>query len=179
VLVFDALDGEPLEADVRIAGSLKEARTDQGQVGLRYYKGKDLMFVEADAGPTHYVGRITVPRTANIFKIPMIRKAWLEEISGQARISRAPSAGTIVGFVQGDDFTVGLPSHLISAEIIYFDANGRYVGKEVGPAGGGFAIFNAEAGLQQISVLPLGGGGFASKVVHSDSAGVHLINVKF
>lgn len=179
ILVYDALDGEPLEASVRIAGTEKEAMTNEGQIGVRYYKGSDLMFVEADAGATHYVGRITVPRVANVFKMPMIRKAWLNELSGQARVSRHPSAGVVVGFVQGEDFTIGLPSHLVSAEVLYFDSMGRFSGRQTGQSGGGFVIFNVEAGLQQISVLPLDGEGFASKVIHSDSSGVHLLNVKF
>jgi hypothetical protein len=59
--------------------------------------------------------------------------------------------------------------------IVYFDAAGKPLESRTGVAGGGFAIFNAPAGLQTVYIHPVQSRDSYAQVVVAESAYVHVL----
>lgn len=180
VLLYDAINGLPIEGTLEFSGTDKKALARNGLVGLRHHAGQDLMFLEAEAQSLDYLGlRQTVSRTATEIFFPFVKRQWVEQMLGAARANRLPYTGMVVGFVRGADYQVVLPEGEAAAEVIYFSSNGSLIGKEEGLKDGGFIVINLSTGLKTIGIQPNNKKAMATKILFSDTQKTSVINYNF
>lgn len=177
--VFDALTGQPVPATLEFFGSDRNVFTDDGDVVVKYHSGEDLMFLEAEVARGYFRARQIVSRNQTYMNFPMVRHTWLDEIGNQARVNRMPQTGVAVGFVRGAEFEILSSESMGGAQVLYFDAGGKYVGQSYGPRDGGFIILNAPQGLHTIAIAPKSKAGISSRLIFSDSRAISLINYRF
>lgn len=154
--VFDALDmRKAVVARVRLVGS--EAALTVGKDDfVEFSAAANPLMVEADAGVEFEVSRVTVTGLPHVVHIPLVQREWLYRLAASKGIQPSPSLGTVVGFMDEQDFEVELTGYNPgqSSQIIYFDAQGRALESKTGVAGGGFVIYNAPSGLQTLYIHP-------------------------
>lgn len=108
--------------------------------------------------------------------LPMLREDWLVGLRSEEKINQVAKVGTIVGFVSDDNFEVYLAGAKRGnpASIVYFDSSGRRSLK--GEPGGGFVIFNAPVGLQEVVVMSDKADKVLSKVVPVDDNSLSVLS---
>lgn len=151
VRTFDAFTGAPADADI-LTNDINEIF--ESQVGIASYRttnsagiSTSLVRPKTDHMPIRYVQ----DARKEYIHIPLIREQWLLEIQKLKKINDQPSTGTIVGFVPEGDYSVYLVNADYQPEnIIYFDHVGNP--SEKATPGGGFIIYNAPTGSQEVIV---------------------------
>jgi hypothetical protein len=124
---------------------------------VEYGAAGGTFMVEADAGPDYELSRVTLSGQPHFVAVPVIKKDWLAGLSAQSRVVPVAGTGTVVGFVDDQDFEVDMSGHegYGKLQVVYFDAQGRPLPEgRTGVAGGGFAILNAPAGMQTVYIYP-------------------------
>jgi hypothetical protein len=137
-----------------------------------------LTLVEAQAFDASYSPvRVALRTQQNETHIPMIRKDWLQGLSGLAEAH----ATAAVGFVNGDDFEVllgdGAPH---AARIVYFDSEGK-VTKGAVSSRAGYAIFNLPRGLHTVTIIPEKSKQIVTQLIYVDEFAVQttITNLMF
>lgn len=111
----------------------------------------------------------------------MIPRQWLLDVSAQKRVSYNLSSGVVVGFVDGDDFSVYLEDELNYPDhfIVYFDQKGRVLESQNGVSGGGFVLFNLPFGARTVTVLPKNSASIFTQVVVPEAQVVNVLSHSF
>lgn len=134
---------------------------DSGRGGARFSAGQKLMFYDVNSESSNSYERIRVlidGEKGSEF-LPMLKRSWMTTIKSRYRIDDSTDAGSIVGFIQGKQpYQVSILNSggVKRTRVVYFDQRGEPMPSEYGIPGGGFIIFNAPEGLQQILVKPVG-----------------------
>ncbi len=152
VRVFDAFQGtdeqatidlQGLNAPIEIEGYGKfdHPVTDQIELVQVQPRNHDLV-------PSMYV----IKGDDDYLHVPLVRRAWLEQMASTMQLSPQPGAGTVIGFVSKGNYQVLLP-HLgeqAPVTVVFFDASGSRVEQPV--ENGGFIAFNVPASAHTIVV---------------------------
>ena len=174
---FDAFSGQPLATQFRVLGVDKEFSTLEEESSLiQISGGQGLMFVEAEPLKDYTPSRYIAHKTSRIIYMPMVKKDWLNSLAQQEKQVIHSHLGIIVGFVQGDNFEVFLPSvdNKEKSDIIYFNKQGQVT---EGLDGGGFVIFNVDPGVQTVILQPLYGQKAFSQTIAVDPSMTSLLSV--
>lgn len=155
--ILDVLDmNREVPAKLKLVGS--GASMDMNGEGyIQYGSPGGTLMAEADAGPQYEVSRVTINGDSHTVHVPVVKRDWLNQLAVEQRIVPVEGTGTIVGFVDDQDFEVTMSGAQAyqNLQIVYFDAQGRPLPSgRTGIAGGGFAIFNAPAGMQTVYIYP-------------------------
>ncbi|MGZ3722826.1 MAG: hypothetical protein ACXVA9_07860 [Bdellovibrionales bacterium] len=175
--VFDGLNmNKPVIAQVRLVGTdetLPVAKDDF----VEYSVAANPFMVEADGGSEYEISRVTMTGSPHVVHIPLVNRDWLYQLSANKGISPIPRRGTVVGYMDGQDFEVELTGYAPGEvmQIIYFDAQGKPLETKTGIAGGGFAIFNAPQGLQTLYVHPVQSRETFSQVIVAEPQFVQVV----
>lgn len=172
--VFDAQ--KQVSARVRLVGA--ENATDiNGRNYVEYDMAANPFMVEAEAGPEYEISRVTLTGHPQLVNIPMIRRDWLHDVLSSRRIFELSGRGTIVGFVDSQDFDVEITGYGPQEvpQILYFDRAGKILNARQGVAGGGFIIVNAPLGLQTVYIHPTQSRESYAEVVVAEPEYVHVI----
>jgi hypothetical protein len=175
--VFDGLNmNQPVVARIRLVGTdeiLPVAKDDF----VEYSVAANPFMVEADAGGDYEISRVTMTGSPHVVHIPMISRQWLYQLSVAKNISPIPRRGTVVGYMDGQDFEVELTGYAPreQMQIVYFDAQGKPLDSRTGVAGGGFVIFNAPEGLQTLYVHPVQSRETFSQVIVAEPEFVQVV----
>jgi len=154
--VFDGLNmNKPVVARVRLVGT-DDTLPVQSNDFVEYAVAANPFMVEADGGMEYEVSRVTVTGSPHVIHVPLVNRDWLYRLSVEKNIVPVGHRGTIVGYMDDQDFEVELTGYapLEQMQIVYFDAQGSALASKTGVAGGGFVIFNAPEGLQTLYVHP-------------------------
>lgn len=178
--IYDMLDPErKMAAHIRVVGVEHELPVNSGGY-VEFPAAADPFVVEADAGEPYALTRVAVNGTPDKIDVPTVRTDWLQQLAHQKGLQLNPRLGTIVGFIEDQSFDVELSGYRPRErmDIVYFDLRGNIV--EVPPtSGGGFAIFNAPAGIQTLIVHPQYSKQVFSQVVVAEPAFVHITKYNF
>lgn len=152
VYVHDVLSRKPVPSEVRFVGSAKGGRTTvDGAIRLRYTYANDPLFIEVDSGETYVESRVSTHRRARFIGVPQIPKAWLDGLVRRLPVTPQPGLGTIVGFVENNNFVAYLDRvENEYIQIFYFNQNGEIIPS--GVAGGGFVIVNVVPGARTVTI---------------------------
>jgi hypothetical protein len=177
--VYDAFEGSAQEANVQMQ-SLQQGLQVLGQaeVSLQNIQRLSLGYVQPEL-PEYLPTQIVYSDSEEYVHIPLVRIAWLEQLSTQRRISFSSDVGTVIGFVPEDDFEPYL-SHedkYDPSNIVYFNQQGQVV--EKGVAGGGFVMFNVPVSTQSIVVLSKKTEMLSTQVVPVDVNSHTIIKFRF
>lgn len=151
VRTFDAFTGSPVEADIITNDSNEVLDSLSGIASYRSQNSAGINVSLARPKSDHMPIQYVQDSRKEYIHIPLIREQWLAEIQSQKQVNINHSAGTIVGFVPEGNYNV----YLVNADyhpdnIVYFDSVGNP--SEVAVQGGGFIIYNAPAGAQEVIV---------------------------
>lgn len=175
--VFDVLDMErPVSARIRLVGADEFLSLNRNQY-VEYSVASDHFMIEADAGADYEVSRMTLTGSPHLVNVPLVKREWFYGLFQQKNISMIPGRGSIVGFIDDQDFEVELTGYgpQEQMQIAYFDADGKFLETKTGVAGGGFVIFNAPMGLQTIYIHPTQSRETYSQVVVAEPQYVHVV----
>ncbi|MFN7824994.1 MAG: hypothetical protein ACK5P6_06510 [Pseudobdellovibrionaceae bacterium] len=177
--IFDAFSSEPQEVEIE-GQSWSESfqATGESQVYLPQVNRLSLMkvkpFNQQYADAIYQYNDLT-----DFIHVPLLQTRWLADLAATRRLSLNPNSGTVVGFVQGDQFEVYLP-HLQNFDpqnILYFDSQGRITTD--GQQGGGFIVYNLPESSQSIVVLGKEANLLNSKVIPVDLPSLNVLNFSF
>lgn len=175
--VFDGLDmSKPVSARVRLVGT-DETLPIGNNAFVEYAVAANPFMVEADAGAEFEVSRVTMTGAPHVVHIPLVHRDWMYQLAKDKNIAPIPHRGTIVGYIDNQDFEVELTGYAPgeTMQIIYFDARGKPLETRTGIAGGGFIIYNAPPGLQTVYVHPVQSRETFSQVVVAEPEFVQVI----
>lgn len=175
--VLDASDfSKGLPAQIKLVGTEQPVSVQPGEA-MRYAIASGAYMVEADAGADYEISRATVTGAPGSVIIPAVKREWLFGLAEARSITPVQDRGSIVGFVDGQDFEVEMTGYpgSESMQIVYFDAAGAPVEGRTGVAGGGFAIFNAPPGLQTVYIHPTQSRETFAQVLVAEPEYVHVL----
>lgn len=178
IKIYDALDpSRKLPAVIDVMG-LETQYEIEGEANIQYSSGSGLMMIEASSSERYEPIRIQVSRHTKQFNFPMVRKDWLASLVTTRRINLSPDRGTIIGFVEGNNYKVFLDKgvQVRPENVVYFDAEGRVLTSKTGVAGGGFAIFNVPPGYRSVHVVPENSRKLMSRVLVAESEVVNVLS---
>lgn len=143
VRTFDAFGGDPVSGRLEIQQVEDFVDVDASGVKLLELPrliSPSLLFFNplAPFEKTH----ILYGSFLDYLHIPLVSTPWLDEMVSIATAKRQPKTGIIVGYIQGDDFTVEVPNKHEDVPLIYFNHRGQPV--EMGVDGGGFILFDVD-----------------------------------
>lgn len=182
IRVFDAFKPQmSLAAKVTpVGGGDRSVVIDgSGQGALRYATGSAPLVLEADAGDTYSVTRISMSRDRRTIYFPMVQQDWLEALRNNRRITRDTDSGVVVGFVQASKsyrVYARVREKAETIRIVYFDPNGHALSGKTGVPGGGYAVFNVPEGFAALSVVSSGANTPQTVTVLVDKSVVNVIN---
>ncbi len=176
--IFDVLDmNRPVSARIRLVGTDNELALNKNQF-VAYSVASDHFMVEAEAGAEFEVSRMTLTGSPGLVNVPLLKRDWIYSLYKHQNTGLAPGHGSIVGFIDDQDFEVELTGYARGeqVQILYFDAEGKPLeSKKTGVAGGGFIIFNAPLGLQTLYIHPTQSRETYSQVVVAEPQYVHVV----
>lgn len=175
---FDAFSGQPVRVKMEIQQLNDFVELgDDGVAVVELPKTKNLSFInvmpEAGYERTHF----SYHHLLDYLHLPLIPKEWLEELKSSLKINDEMETGTIVGFVQGDDFLVEIPNKGSKLKIVYFDPTGRIV--ERGVNGGGFVVFNLEYDTPNLVIYSRRNRRALGRIVKADHDSIEVIQASF
>lgn len=180
--VFDILDmSKPVNASIRLVGTEEGLPVTGDPMKPKYFEysvAADPFMVEAEAGSDYEISRMTFTGAPHLVNVPLISRKWIYDIYQATGARTEPGRGSIVGFIDDQDFEVELTGYAPGEpmQIAYFDAQGNVLnGAKTGVAGGGFIIFNAPQGLQTIYVHTTQSRETYAQVVVAEPQYVHVI----
>ncbi|NJL23989.1 MAG: hypothetical protein HC902_01570 [Calothrix sp. SM1_5_4] len=141
--VIDMLDmTRPVSARIRLVGT-DEVLNLNGDDYVEYAVPSRTFMVEADAGPEFELSRTTMTGAPHLVHLPVVRKDWLYQLYSGKNIVPAPGRGTVVGFIDDQDFEIEMTGYAPHEEmhVVYFDREGRPLEGRMGVAGGGLRDF--------------------------------------
>lgn len=178
IRVYDAFTGEPQKAEVAFQSLDQSLQIDgYGQIdhpiSARYSLAEVIPATEAYLAATYpYAG------DQEFAHLPMIPRAWMDQLIAQAKVNLTPSAGAILGFSEKGGYDISLP-HLpegARVDVIYFDVHGQQVPAAVDQ--GGFLLVNLPAGAQTV-VLNSALGAVVSRVMNADAERLTIAKFAF
>jgi hypothetical protein len=175
--VLDVLDmNKPVSARIRLVGTDAMMNMANDQYA-EYSVAANTFMIEADAGPEYELSRTTLNGSPHLVHVPLVKREWLRGLAGEKDIAPVAGRGTVVGFIDDQDFEVEMTGYPLQEQpqVVYFDAQGRTIPGNTGIAGGGFAIFNAPGGLQTVYVHPVQSRAAYSQVVVAEPEYVHVL----
>jgi hypothetical protein len=180
--VFDILDmNKPVNARIRLVGTDEVLPVDADASHPKYIEysvAADPFMVEAEAGSEYEISRMTFSGSPHLVNVPLISRQWMYELYQATGARTIPGRGSIVGFIDDQDFEVELTGYAPGEpmQIAYFDAGGKVMsGAKTGVAGGGFVIFNAPQGLQTVYIHPTQSRQTYAQVVVAEPQYVHVV----
>jgi hypothetical protein len=176
---FDAFTDEPTPTVITPLGTDESFATNQaGETQLQVQLVSGLTMIEAQAFDVNYLPtRVAMRAQQNETHIPVVRKDWLQSISGLTEAH----ATAAVGFVNGDDFEVILGDGTqTAARIVYFDAEGK-LAKGTDASRTGYAIFNLPRGLHTVTIIPEKSKQIVTQLIYVDEFAVQttITNLMF
>lgn len=179
VRAYDAFTGEPRPAQLLHQAS--EETVDIGPSGMTVLllpMTQRLSLVDVRPDSPYVPSRLLALDSESFLHVPLVREDWLLDLKGRARIDDGAESGVIVGFVPEENFSVDVVG-IENAQPIFFDVQGRLVpGAKVGPAGGGFILFNTPSGVQEIVVTGEKSGRIMSRMAVVDPRSVVTASFK-
>lgn len=152
IRTFDAFSGEPARARIQL--QQVEDLADTGDRGLSVIQIPDtntLSFINVFPEAPYLESRQSYTLLLDYLHIPLISKNWIDKIRAAKRVNEMIERGTVVGFVQNEDYLLESSSFEKGQEnLVYFNAHGEIVSS--GVAGGGFILFNQPTGFIGVNV---------------------------
>ncbi len=175
---FDAFSGEPVrvQAEIQQMGEIFDTGMS-GSVELEVPRTNTLSYVLVNPDAPYEKLRLSYTNILDYIHIPLVTKEWIDNIKGTYKVNYAPRAGAVLGFVQGDDFTVDIPNKGSETRIVYFDPQGFIVPK--GIAGGGFIAFNIDEDLANIIIISQEAHREAARIIRPDNDYIQVVNIGF
>lgn len=175
---FDAFTGDPLRTNIEIQQLELPIDTGfEGTATVEVPKTNNLSFVLVSPEAPYEKIRLSYMHLEDYLHIPLFTKNWLDEFKAYLKVSDEPQTGNVVGFVQGDDFTVELQNKDDSSKIVYFDQQGHFSNQ--GLAGGGFIVFNLEENQVNLTLLSKRNSKEIVRIVRPEKEWTHVINANF
>lgn len=175
--VFNAFEMQrPVAARIRLVGAEETLDVGKDEI-VQYAVAANPFMVEAEAGGEYEVSRVTVSGTPHVVHVPLVQRQWLYQLMQDRRVSQISQRGIIVGLIDDAGYQVDLTGYPMNEnmQIVYLDHLGRPTDSKVGLQGGGFAIFNAPAGLQTLFLRAPGTHHVFSQVVVAEPEFVTVI----
>ncbi|MEY4617371.1 MAG: hypothetical protein RJB66_2331 [Pseudomonadota bacterium] len=175
---FDAFSGQsrPAKIEVQQLNDIFEL-DPTGALVLEIPKTKGISFInvlpEAGYEPMH----LSYHHLLDYLHLPLIPREWLEEMRASLKINEELDTGSIVGFVQGEDFFVEIPNKNSKSKTVYFDPTGKPV--ERGVNGGGFVIFNLEQDSPNLIVYSRRNRRALGRIVKPQRDSVQVVQASF
>jgi hypothetical protein len=92
-------------------------------------------------------------------------------------MSERSETGSVVGFVQGDDFTVEFSNKTTSPKTVYFDQRGHR--SQHGVSGGGFVSFNIDRSLPNLFIISERTQKVISRIIWVNEHSIQVLNASF
>lgn len=175
--VFDILDlNKPVSARIKLVGTDNDLPLGKSQY-VEYSTAANPFMIEADAGAEYEISRMTLTGAPHLVNVPLVRREWLYNLTNERGVYAIPGRGTIVGFIDDQDFEIELTGYgpHDPMQIVYIDADGKPLNSKTGVAGGGFVIFNAPPGLQTLYIHPTQSRETYAQVVVAEPQYVHVV----
>ena len=154
VSLYDGFNGEAKPGKIQVIGSSREIFVEkQKSKEVVLPGGSGVMIVEADAGKTYEVSRVTTKKSAYHIKFPFVTTAWLEKLVKQANLEMNPDLGKVVGFnkLSYKDVFIDGGYGTNSSQVIYFDKKGRYLQPSQWSQSAGFLFINVPIGYRTLT----------------------------
>jgi hypothetical protein len=178
VRTFDALSGEPIRAAVEFQQLSDTVDTGaEAAVIIDLPKTTNVSFLLVDVAPPFKKVRISYTHLQDYLHIPLVTQDWFDGLRAQSKTNEEINTGSIIGFVQGDDYIIEIPNKESQATIAYFDSQG--LPTQSGVPGGGFAIFNLEMNQSNIIARSMRTKRQISRIVRPDSQLSQVVNFAF
>lgn len=175
---FDAFTGDPLRTNLQIQQLDQPIDTGfEGTAMIDVPKTNNLSFVLVSPEAPYEKIRLSYTQLEDYLHIPLFTKNWMDEFRTYLKISDEPQTGNVVGFIQGDDFTVEVQNKDSSSKVAYFDQQGRFSNQ--GIAGGGFILFNLEEDQVNLTLLSKRNNKEIVRIVRPEKEWTHVINANF
>lgn len=175
---FDAFTGEPLRTNLEIQQLEQSIDTGfEGTATVDAPKTNNLSFVLVSPEAPYEKIRLSYMQLEDYLHIPLFTKNWMDEFRAYLKVSDEPQTGNIVGFVQGDDFTVEVQNKESSSKVVYFNQQGHFSNQ--GVAGGGFIVFNLEENQVNLTLLSKRNNKEIVRIVRPEKEWTHVINANF
>ncbi|MGZ3743446.1 MAG: hypothetical protein ACXWRA_06300 [Pseudobdellovibrionaceae bacterium] len=170
IRAFDAFKGEPVTLTANLQSLEQSVEVVNGAASIVLPQISRLSMIYTQAPPAYISANYFYNDQDSYIHMPVISKEWLAEIKAIAKFNELPQTGTIIGFFNEENFEVYLAGQTkdSSIEVVYFDASGKLSDSHQGVPGGGFIIFNAPYGTQEIVVVGSNSEKISSKVVPVD-----------
>jgi len=175
---FDAFTGEPLRTTVELQQI--ESPIDTGIEGTTIIDlpfTKNLSFVLVSPEVPYEKIRLSYTHLEDYLHIPLFTKNWIDSFKSTLKISDDLPTGNIVGFVQGDDFTVEVQNKESASKVAYFDQQGHFSNQ--GSAGGGFIVLNLEEDQVNLIILAQHKNKELVRIVRPEKEWTQVINAHF
>ncbi len=175
---FDAFTGDPLRSNIEIQQLEQPIDTGfEGTTTVEVPKTNNLSYVLVSPEAPYEKIRLSYMHLEDYLHIPLFTKTWLDEFKAYLKVSDEPQTGNVVGFVQGDDFTIEIQNKDSSSKVVYFDQQGHFSNQ--GLAGGGFIVFNLEENQVNLTLLSKRNNKEIVRIVRPEKEWTHVINANF
>lgn len=175
---FDAFTGEPLRTNLEIQQLEQPIDTGlEGTANVEAPTTNNLSFVLVSPESPYEKIRLSYMHLEDYLHIPLFTKNWMDEFRSYLKVSDEPQTGNVVGFIQGDDFTVEVQNKVSSSKVVYFDQQGHFSNQ--GLAGGGFIVFNLEEDQVNLTLISKRNNKEIVRIVRPEKEWTHVINANF
>lgn len=168
VRAFDAFEGTEVSAAVDLQG-LSHSFDVEGYALIEHPMTDQIELAQVQPKLNDYVPSLYVMKGEDDYlHLPVVRRAWFEQMAATQQLSPQPGMGTVIGFVSRGNYQVMLP-HLPAetpVNVVFFDSQGNRVEQPV--ENGGFIAFNVPASAHTI-VIRDNFGETASQIIPVDS----------
>lgn len=145
---FDALTGEPRPSWLAINTIPQDQPSYDLEVGsggvevLNMTLNSGIQFIKTQDTGEYEAMLMNYGFLEDYLHIPLVRKTWLSDLRRSLSLPIDDQTGVVVGFVQGDDYSLEFPNKADNYKILYFNSAGEV--QKAPQAGGGFVIFDVK-----------------------------------
>lgn len=178
VKTFDAFNGEPRDISLEIQSTEQALETRNGVASLSLPNIHRLSIAKVPYSNGYAAGIYQYDDANDFIHIPLINEEWLVALRRNLKLDDAPYDGTVIGFVNDENFEVYTAVEDSKIVKIYFDAQGNISTGKSGVMGGGFILFNVPQGTNEAIVYGLRTEKFYSQIIPVDPNSLNVLSYR-
>lgn len=166
VRVYNAFNSAPLEAEVELQSYGETITTKGGSSLVSLAKNYSAGFAQVKTSEDYMPAQYHFKGEEDHIHIPLIPVSWLMQLRAGMKLYDRPYGSTLVGFVPDEDYSLEIAEMDSEFTVVYFNQAGHVV--EKGVSDGGFVVFNASPGQNEVRIKTVKSNKIYSRVLPFD-----------
>jgi hypothetical protein len=174
----EAFSQKPLAAQMSPLGTEERYMiSSQTPLQLNIDTVSGFTYVEAQTDDQHENVRTQLRENQSEMTLSFVKKDFIRRAKEHLGLKNIAESGSAVVFVNGDEYevTMGAGSELKDKNIVYFDANGKFIDQPVDD--GGFVVLNEARGFNAVTIIPQKSKRIITRQIYFDQYAIATENI--